>query len=63
MPRSLMEFRAAAPGIALVPHPVFPSNVKQDAWWRWPGTAGLLISEYHKYLTTLFFTWLNESMS
>jgi uncharacterized SAM-binding protein YcdF (DUF218 family) len=63
MPRSLMEFRAAAPGVAFVAHPVFPSNVKQDAWWLWPGTAGLLISEYHKYLMTLFFTWLNESAS
>jgi len=63
MPRSLMEFRTAAPGIAFVPHPVFPSNVKQDAWWRSPGTAGLLISEYHKYLMTLFFTWLNETAS
>jgi uncharacterized SAM-binding protein YcdF (DUF218 family) len=63
MPRSLIEFRTAAPGIALVPHPVFPPRVKQDAWWRFPGTADLLIWEYHKCLMTLLFTWLNESSS
>ena len=63
MPRSLIEFRTAAPGIELVPHPVFPPRVKQDAWWRFPGTADLLIWEYHKYLMTLLFTWLNESAS
>jgi uncharacterized SAM-binding protein YcdF (DUF218 family) len=61
MPRSLMEFEKAAPGIDLVPHPVFPSNVKQDAWWRFPGTADLLIGEYHKFLMTWLFARLNES--
>ena len=60
MPRSLMEFRTAAPGIELVPHPVFPSNVKADAWWRFPGTADLLIGEYHKFLMTWLFTRLND---
>lgn len=61
MPRSLMEFQTAAPGIELVPHPVFPSSVKQEAWWRFPGTADLLIGEYHKYLMTWLFTRLSDS--
>lgn len=47
MPRSLLEFRAAAPGIAVVPHPVFPEHVKAD-WWAWPGTLLLIASEYNK---------------
>ncbi len=50
MPRSLLEFRTAMPYVAIVPHPVFPSHVKLDAWWTWPGTAALLASEYNKYL-------------
>lgn len=50
MPRSLLEFRHAMPGVKLVPHPVFPSHVKQDRWWAWPGTASLVIGEYSKFL-------------
>ena len=51
MPRSLLEFRRAMPGLALVPHPVHPERFKQGgAWWLWPGTASLILAEYHKYL-------------
>ena len=50
MPRSLFEFRHAMPGIEMVAHPVFPPNVRLEAWWRSPGTAGLLASEYGKLL-------------
>jgi uncharacterized SAM-binding protein YcdF (DUF218 family) len=53
MPRSLLEFRQAMPGIAIVPHPVFPAQVKREEWWRWPGTAALMVSEYHKFLFAL----------
>lgn len=52
MPRSLLEFRHLMPGVAIVPHPVFPAHVKQDEWWRWPGSAHLLAQEYTKYLVT-----------
>lgn len=52
MPRSLIEFHRAMPGVRLIPNPVFPERVKQD-WWRWPGTAALIIGEYHKYVLTL----------
>ncbi|MBY0512110.1 MAG: YdcF family protein, partial [Rhodospirillaceae bacterium] len=51
MRRSLLEFHAAMPGIAIVPHAVFPRNVKSD-WWRWPGTASLFAREYTKFLAT-----------
>ena len=53
MPRSLLEFRRAMPKIEIVPHPVFPEHVKQRDWWRWPGSASLIIGEYNKYLVAL----------
>ncbi len=50
MPRSLLEFRRTMPHVEIVPHPVFPAHVRQDDWWRWPGSAYLLAHEYTKYL-------------
>jgi len=50
MPRSLIEFRHAMPTIKIITHPVYPAQVKLDAWWRWPGTAVLIFGEYTKYL-------------
>ncbi|CCZ21743.1 uncharacterized protein BN820_00548 [Acetobacter sp. CAG:977] len=50
MPRSLAEFKNAMPDFFIVPHPVFPANFKHDEWWKYPGTAALLISEYNKFL-------------
>jgi uncharacterized SAM-binding protein YcdF (DUF218 family) len=58
MPRSLLEFRAALPGVEIVPHPVFPAHVLIDEWWRRPGTAGLVIGEYNKYLLAALRTGL-----
>ncbi|MFQ6018559.1 MAG: YdcF family protein [Kiloniellaceae bacterium] len=53
MPRSLLEFRRVMPDIEIVPHPVFPGPFKQPDWWRWPGRAVLIVSEYSKYLIAL----------
>lgn len=53
MPRSLLELRRVAPRIGYVPHPVFPEQVRLHDWWRWPGTAELLVVEFHKYLAAL----------
>ena len=50
MRRAVMEFESADPDIEVIPHPVFPGHVKQDRWWAWPGTSGLIIGEYNKYL-------------
>lgn len=50
MPRSLLEFRHAMPGMTIVPHPVFPPRFKRQQWWRWPGTARLILAEFHKYI-------------
>ncbi len=49
MPRGLRELRRAMPDATVIPHPVFPEQVKSD-WWRYPGTTGLLSQEYTKYL-------------
>ena len=50
MPRSRYEFDRLLPGARLISHPVFPATYRQNDWWRWPGSARLLVSEYHKYL-------------
>ncbi|TVR98424.1 MAG: YdcF family protein [Rhodospirillales bacterium] len=50
MPRSLLELRSALPEATVIPHPVFPPDVKLEQWWRWRGTATLLTREYNKYL-------------
>ncbi|MDX1710779.1 MAG: YdcF family protein [Rhodovibrionaceae bacterium] len=65
MPRSLLEFRRLMPQAEIVAHPVFPPHVRQDDWWRWPGTAMLLIGEYTKYLLAqvriAIHAWTTES--
>lgn len=53
MPRSLYEIGDRLPGVELVPHPVFPPLVRLDRWWMSPGTAGLIASEYSKYLLVM----------
>ena len=53
MPRAMMEFRSAMPNATLVAHPVFPEHVKVEHWWRYRGTAGLIASEFTKYLGAL----------
>lgn len=50
MPRSVLEFRHSMPGVILVENPIFPAHVKQEDWWAWPGTAGLIVGEYNKFL-------------
>lgn len=50
MPRSLLEFRHAMPEAIVIPHPVFSDDVKIDTWWKWPGTASLIVREYNKFL-------------
>ena len=53
MPRGLLEFGRAMPEAQIVSHPVFPEHVEQREWWRWPGSATLIITEYNKYLVAL----------
>ncbi len=53
MPRALVEIRRHAPSLTLTAHPVYPDNVKIDRWWAYRGTAGVLATEYNKYIVSL----------
>lgn len=53
MPRSLLLFRQAMPGVEVIANPVLPGHVKVERWWRNPGTARLLAVEFSKYLFSL----------
>ena len=57
MRRSLLEFQDAMGDVTIIPNAVFPPNVKTD-WWRWPGTARLIASEYTKFM----LTWARQSL-
>ena len=59
MPRSLIEFRHALPGVTILAHPVLQGNIRQEAWWRWPGTAELIAVEFTKYI----LAWLRLELS
>jgi len=52
MPRSLGEFDRQMTDTEIIPYPVFPENVHLNDWWRWPGTTGLLMGEYAKFLAS-----------
>jgi uncharacterized SAM-binding protein YcdF (DUF218 family) len=53
MPRSLLEFRRVMGDITIIANPVHPERFRLAQWWRWPGTAGLIVSEFNKYLLAL----------
>ncbi len=58
MRRALLEFARAMPDVRVIPNPVFPENVKQGRWWAWPGTFGLIVGEYDKYMYAVTRPWL-----
>ncbi len=58
MRRSLLEFRRALPRATIVAHPVTPPHVKRRDWWRFPGTASLVIGEYNKFLVAALRAWV-----
>jgi uncharacterized SAM-binding protein YcdF (DUF218 family) len=57
MPRSLAELRRTLPDVELVPYPVQPRNVHVNAWWAYPGTLQLLLTEYVKYMPAMVRCW------
>jgi uncharacterized SAM-binding protein YcdF (DUF218 family) len=52
MPRSLTEFEAAMPGVALMPYPVEPQDIDLNGWWRDLRALRVLQGEYLKYLAS-----------
>jgi uncharacterized SAM-binding protein YcdF (DUF218 family) len=53
MPRTMKEFSALLPNVALIAYPVNQNRIDLGDWWRHPRTIGLLHREYAKYLATL----------
>ena len=60
MPRSIKEFQYQMPNVTVIPHPVFPKQFKRDDWWRWPGTANLILTEYFKYIISSLRLFLGK---
>lgn len=54
IPRSLIELRRVIPNVFIHPYPVNATGVQIQSWWRYPGTLGLLLGEYVRYLLSLF---------
>lgn len=50
MRRSLLEFQHAMPGVAVIPHPVFPDMFQPGDWWTRSNSVWLVVAEYTKYL-------------
>jgi uncharacterized SAM-binding protein YcdF (DUF218 family) len=61
MPRSLLEFERVMPEARIIANPVFPGHVKVEQWWRFRGTAGLIASEFAKYLGVTLRAYLPSS--
>lgn len=53
MPRSLLELRAAMPGVTFTAYPVATDELDAQTWWRQGGGARRMILEYSKYLVIL----------
>ena len=49
LPRALLEFHRALPGVELVPYPLARPAVDPAQWWDSRATAKLLMVEYTKY--------------
>lgn len=54
MPRAALELQRAMPDVEITRFPVVQGTLHLDGWWDFPGTTKLLVSEYSKYLLTLF---------
>lgn len=50
MPRSLVEFAHAMPGVSVYAYPVASRHFRVEEWWHHYPTARLLAGEYVKYL-------------
>ena len=53
MPRSLVEIRAAAPGVTLTPYAISTPSLDDSRWWKAAVTARRMTLEYMKYLAAL----------
>jgi uncharacterized SAM-binding protein YcdF (DUF218 family) len=64
MPRSLLLFRRALPGITVIPRPVFPPDWSDRPWWQSFDGWRLAIVEFGKYVWVMLlpaFDWEGRS--
>ena len=60
IPRSIYELHATMPDVTIIPEPVFPSYFANNGWWQSASSIRLVMSEYHKYVTTIIVHRLLE---
>jgi uncharacterized SAM-binding protein YcdF (DUF218 family) len=53
IPRAMLELGAAMPSVRLTPYPVRSADLDAAHWWRTPGGARRMVTEYCKYLAIL----------
>ncbi len=62
MPRAMIEFRSAMPGVAMYPYSVVSERLNVDAWWRNAPIARLVLMEYGKFLIAWVRAGWNDLM-
>jgi uncharacterized SAM-binding protein YcdF (DUF218 family) len=60
MPRAMLEFAAAMPGMRLIAYPVETGGIDVGHWWRRRDTTLLLQREYMKYIAILAVNFINR---
>jgi uncharacterized SAM-binding protein YcdF (DUF218 family) len=60
MPRSMMEFQAALPGVIILREPVVPERLASTRWWNDASGRMLVVQEFHKYLAARGRIWLQR---
>ncbi len=60
MPRSMVEFQAALPGVTILREPVVPESFARTPWWRNKASRTLMLHEFHKYLAASGRTFMNR---
>jgi uncharacterized SAM-binding protein YcdF (DUF218 family) len=60
MPRSLTEFQAAMPDVALEAYPIEPQDIDLGAWWHDVRALHVLHGEYVKYLASTVMNAVNR---
>lgn len=63
MRRALLEFHQALPHTIVYHVSVNPAVAHIDEWWMHPGTAGMLMEEYNKYLLATIKAALHSVMA
>jgi uncharacterized SAM-binding protein YcdF (DUF218 family) len=58
LPRTLVEFRAAMPDVAITAFPVVPEASRLNRWWQEPQLTRIIVLEFVKYWAAVLRTSL-----